>query len=568
MRSVLNASDEIGIASGESHYLSSGGRFGGPSGYRDRFAAAGDLRTDDGLRRVLDYLYSLDGRGFWARFAAETPRATLERELSTSDRTDRALFEVAIRHFSDGRPIAGEKTPDHIRQVPTLLSWFPGSRIVHTLRDPRAIFLSAHAKEADWIARGEFVSRSGRVRRRLGPLGRAYQVFRVAADFKRVVRYHDEYTARYPNRYCLVRFEDLVTEPDATVRALSAQLGVPYDTRMLDQVVRNASFSPRGAHGFDPGAADRWRGQMRGLTRRSFAVLCGRRDGSLRVRAVTAPPTTRSRTRVVLLATRAYSGSTLLAALLGSHDDVATVSEVSGHQRQHRMATFQCSCGRLMTECPFWAEVAASMRRQGFADFDLSNFRLNFSRGHGSFERLRTGSLRWTWAEDVRDAAFNLVPGNSRAMRELGRRNVAFAQTVLDVVGASVFVDASKERMRIRYASRYMDADIRVIHLVRDVRGVVDSVIRHVNGPVDIAATARHWARTNETLRRHGEWLGAERYRLVRYEDLCARPAATLHSLFEFCGAPERHERHERARAAPHRQCPPAGRRFFSHPGR
>ena len=251
---------------------------------------------------------------------------------------------------------------------------------------------------------------------------------------------------------------------------------------------------------------------------------------------MTAPPAAPSRTRVVLLATRAYSGSTLLAALLGSHEDIATVSEVSGHQRQHRMATFRCSCGRLMVECPFWNQVAASMRGQGFADFDLDNFRLNFGRGHGALERVRTGSLRWTWAEDVRDAAFRLVPGYGGAMRELGRRNVAFAQTVLDLVGASVFVDASKERMRIRYASRYMDADLRVIHLVRDVRGVVDSVIRHANGPVDIAATARHWARTNETLRRHGEGLGSDRYRFVRYEDLCAAPEATLQALFEFCG--------------------------------
>jgi hypothetical protein len=273
---VLNASPDIGIASGESHYLSSSGRFGGPAGYRDRFVAAGDLSTDDGLRRVMDYLYSLDGKGFWARFAAETPRATLEGELSASDRTDRALFDLAIRHFSDGRPVAGEKTPDHIRHVPTLLAWFPRARIVHTLRDPRAVYLSAYAKEADWIARGEFVGRSSRVRRRLGPLGRAYQAFRVAADFRRVVRYHDEYTARFPDRYCMVRFEDLVTEPDTTVRYLTAQLGVGYDTRMLDQVVRNASFSPRGAKGFDQGAADRWRSQMSALTRRSFAIVCGR----------------------------------------------------------------------------------------------------------------------------------------------------------------------------------------------------------------------------------------------------------------------------------------------------
>jgi hypothetical protein len=79
---------------------------------------------------------------------------------------------------------------------------------------------------------------------------------------------------------------------------------------------------------------------------------------------------------------------------------------------------------------------------------------------------------------------------------------------------------------------------------------VVDSAIRHANEPMDVRATAGHWARTNETLRRHGERLGAERYRLVRYEDLCAEPAATMQSLFAFCGveaarrATEQREQH------------------------
>jgi hypothetical protein len=276
LRSVLNASDEIGIASGESHYLSSRGRFGGPTSYRDRFASAGDLRTEYGLRSVVDFLYSLQGRGFWARFASEVPRSTLEVQLAASDRTDRAIFDLAVRHFAGGRPVAGEKTPDHIRHVPTLLAWFPNARIVHMLRDPRAVYLSGLTKEADWIARGEFVGSSARIRRRLGSVGRAYRLANVAAGFRQVTRYHDEYTDRFGDRYGLVQFEHLVTDPEPTVRALCERLGVAYDTGMLDQVVRNSSFGERGAQGFDRDAADRWRGRMTSLARRSFAALSGR----------------------------------------------------------------------------------------------------------------------------------------------------------------------------------------------------------------------------------------------------------------------------------------------------
>ncbi|HET6380051.1 MAG TPA: sulfotransferase [candidate division Zixibacteria bacterium] len=240
----------------------------------------------------------------------------------------------------------------------------------------------------------------------------------------------------------------------------------------------------------------------------------------------------------VLLASNAYSGSTLLSFLLGAHPRIATVSDVSGARRQHRMDAFRCSCGRLMAEDPFWLEVRDRMRAAGWPDFDLANFRLGFDYADSAaFNRLRVGTLRWGWLESARDTAFRAWPGDQARMRTIGLRTAAFARVVAGMSAASVFVDASKERLRATNLARHLPLELRVIHLVRDVRAVAASARRHPSSASDtVADAARRWARTNEAISRSLRALPASRRTLVRYEDLCRNPAEELARLYRFCG--------------------------------
>lgn len=240
--------------------------------------------------------------------------------------------------------------------------------------------------------------------------------------------------------------------------------------------------------------------------------------------------------RYVFLASHAYSGSTLLSFLLGAHPQIGTVSDVSGQRRQRRMSTFACSCGLLMESCPFWRSLAEELDRTGVT-FSLANFRLGFDdRNPRWLGSTRARSLGGRAAEAMRDRLFRLLPGDERHMRALGRRNAAFAAAVLAVSGASVFVDASKERLRARYLQRYVDPQLKVVHLVRDVRGVVESTLRR--GKLGISATeaARRWAGTNEAIMRSIEGFDSDRRVLVRYEDLCTDLEGTMRRLFAFSG--------------------------------
>lgn len=236
----------------------------------------------------------------------------------------------------------------------------------------------------------------------------------------------------------------------------------------------------------------------------------------------------------LVVACTPYSGSTLLASLLGAHPQIATVGEVSGTKRDSRMGGFRCSCHRLMVECPFWREVQVRMRASGFEDFSLGNFGLNFE-GQGPLRRLHTGSIRSTFLEDLRDAVLSGFPQHEQSLRRLAERNQAFVDIVLEITGKKVFADASKEPMRLRYLHRFLQIDLKAVHLVRDVRGVAASAVKH-GTQRDVAAAARMWARTNATIMRHIDRLDPDNRNIVRYEDLCQDPGGTMAKLYAFCG--------------------------------
>ena len=65
-------------------------------------------------------------------------------KILNSDRSERGLFIIIMKVYADfyGKSIIGEKTPIHVRHIDKLFNWFPNGKIIHLLRDPRAIYVS------------------------------------------------------------------------------------------------------------------------------------------------------------------------------------------------------------------------------------------------------------------------------------------------------------------------------------------------------------------------------------------------------------------------------------------
>jgi hypothetical protein len=237
----------------------------------------------------------------------------------------------------------------------------------------------------------------------------------------------------------------------------------------------------------------------------------------------------------VSIRTSAYSGATLLSFLLGAHPQIATVGEMNGLIAREDPEVYLCSCGQKIRECDFWKSVGIAMRDRGF-EFDVAHFDTQFILGGPQFIRLlRTGSFRNNTLDSMRDAMFQAWPGERRQLKALVARNEAFVEAVLAVTGKRVFVDTSKDRLRLSALRRFSRFDIRAVHLIRDVRGVVASRLRRGVG-IDAREAARQWVKLHQRLQGTLAALPEGKHIRVRYEDLCQDVQGTLERLYRFCG--------------------------------
>jgi hypothetical protein len=270
-RNILNCSEDVGMG-GESHF------FGGPrrwgiqigQGFRQELAKVGNISTDVGAKKVVDYIYNIDKNNFWGKIAKKVDREEFLQRLLESDRSDRSLLDLAMAFHADGKPLRGEKTPAHLYWVPTLFEWFPNVKIIHTFRDPRAIYVSQKmkGKKGDLpLYRSSF--------RRSELIFELYSSFHIITAWLRVIRLHYQYQQVYPNSYYFFKYEDLISNPKPSLQKLCDFLEISFNEKMLQQASVNSSFVPRNQiQGFDSQAIDRWRKHLHPMLHKWFLLWC------------------------------------------------------------------------------------------------------------------------------------------------------------------------------------------------------------------------------------------------------------------------------------------------------
>jgi hypothetical protein len=137
----------------------------------------------------------------------------IRKEFWQGEPTYARLFALIQEHYVEqsGKARWGDKTSYVERYADPIFAAYPNARMIHMVRDPRDRYASAIT---------------------IWPHGRG-QVGGATARWLYSVRLAERNLQRYPDRYTIVRYETLVSQPEETLSEICSFLGEDYDPAML-----------------------------------------------------------------------------------------------------------------------------------------------------------------------------------------------------------------------------------------------------------------------------------------------------------------------------------------------
>jgi hypothetical protein len=202
-------------------------------------------------------------RDYWASAPTDQEWMTARRIVSNLDYAELtpanlfALTMAEILEHSKAERVC-EQTPRNIYYARHILAAFPNARIVHVVRDPRAVLASQKDRHKIRKLGGTNVPASEVLRLWLN-----YHPFSMLRLWRSATREAQELDAH--ERFRIVRYEDLVATPAATIGPLCEFLGLEYSDAMLDVPHWGSSTVEHSeSAGLSSASLDKWHSVLNG----------------------------------------------------------------------------------------------------------------------------------------------------------------------------------------------------------------------------------------------------------------------------------------------------------------
>lgn len=241
--------------------------------------------------------------------------------------------------------------------------------------------------------------------------------------------------------------------------------------------------------------------------------------------------------KYVTIPGQSYSGSTLLAFLLETNPAFCSNGSICGPMSVPDTSTYLCSCRDRLVDCTFWNTVQERMVNAGHP-FDLSESTWPTAFQFSDIRLLNIIAIRSLRSNPLNQLRNSLLWKRGSIARSLSRQAHAstdLARIVCELRGSEIFVDSTRDPLRPIYLTRFAHEEPWVIHLVRDPRANVASIMRH-KPSVHVSEAARQWWRANTEALRNRTEVSSNRWIPLRYEDLCSDPQKIMNQVADHLG--------------------------------
>ncbi|WHS91423.1 sulfotransferase (plasmid) [Sinorhizobium kummerowiae] len=232
--------------------------------------------------------------------------------------------------------------------------------------------------------------------------------------------------------------------------------------------------------------------------------------------------------RIAYIAGYGRSGSTILDIALGQHAAVVGAGEITSLTRHVWRHNEYCACGNAIRDCSFWSSV-----RREWSDGQDPGLMEEYCALQQKFEGLSMMTRLLS----------SMGLGKQFSLYILHTKRLFSAMQSCS--GRQVVVDSSKLPGRAMAVAQIPGIDMRVIHLVRDGRGVAWSLLKGYERdaksglqkeikPKSVFRTALRWSMVNLAVEYLSRKLGSEKVMRVRYEDFASDPVAVMQQIGTF----------------------------------
>lgn len=231
---------------------------------------------------------------------------------------------------------------------------------------------------------------------------------------------------------------------------------------------------------------------------------------------------------LIYIASDVRSGSTLLDLMLGSHSEISSVGEIQylsdhfGRKGTGYSWDWKCTCGKDFNDCEFWSKINNMVKEK--TGIDIAD--------------------RDTWVRRVKqpfpylmmpDVLLKRVSKKSSSLSK-GMDASFYCWQIVDSIseqtGRSLIVDSSKNSEQFRYLYFWRPRSMKMIHLIRDGRGVVYSKMTRA-GDTSRKAT-KNWVLENLKISFVKKLVNRNNILTIKYEDLCNDPEREVSRIYSF----------------------------------